>query len=277
MVLETLGVQQVAMVVGGSMGGCQALEWAYFGACYVRSVVAIACSARQSAWAIAWNETQRSAICADSQYHDGHYSTHHPPKHGLGVARTVAMLTYRAHPSYSRRFGRRRQLHPSCVGQPNLHTEENPLDATPNRNRNQQGDCAGSFSDTKFAAESYLAYQKSKFTNRFDANCYVAITHKMDSHDLARGRTTLADEDGIFDALRMIQQPVLVVGIDSDVLYPLSEQEQLAAGISNAQYEIIASDEGHDAFLLETTQINKLMSGFMQKHLHDIVPSSSSF
>jgi homoserine O-acetyltransferase len=152
-VLDRLGVRRVAMVIGGSLGGMQALEWAAMYPDRVSAAVPIATSAAHSAWCIAWSEAQRQAIRADPDWKEGRYSRDRGPEAGLAAARMVAMCTYRTRESFQARFGRR-----------------------------FQGD------DGLFAVESYLRYQGRKLVRRFDANTYVTLTRAMDSHDLGRGR-----------------------------------------------------------------------------------------
>jgi homoserine O-acetyltransferase len=120
--------------------------------------------------------------------------------------------------------------------------------------------------DSNFAAQSYLRYQAKKFSARFDSNCYIALTNKLDTHDLARGRTRT-----ITEALSMIEQPTLVLGIRSDGLYTLAEQEQIARAVPNAKLREIVSDDGHDAFLIEWSQLNWLLIGFLHESLPDIM------
>ncbi|MCS3655432.1 homoserine O-acetyltransferase MetX [Salinibacter ruber] len=223
--LETLGVQRVACAVGGSMGGMHVLEWAFEatdgGAPFVRSLVPIAVGGRHTAWQIGWGAAQRQAIFADPKWRDGTYPPDDPPTNGLATARMMAMVSYRSRPSLDGRFGR---------------------DAMPE----QDG--------TPYAVESYLHHHGNKLVDRFDANCYVALTRQMDTHDVARGRGDYAE------VLRGIEQPSLVVGIDSDVLYPLSEQEELAEHLPSAALEVLSAPHGHDTFLIELDALNDLVS-----------------
>ncbi|GIZ45481.1 hypothetical protein CKM354_000864600 [Cercospora kikuchii] len=127
---------------------------------------------------------------------------------------------------------------------------------------------------TYYSAQSYLRYQGEKFIKRFDANCYIAITRKLDTHDVARGRTDTTGsptEEEVRAALAMIQQPTLVLGIQSDGLFTYQEQEQLAAAIPNAELKTIDSPDGHDAFLLEFKQVNGFLKEFMKHELPDIM------
>jgi homoserine O-acetyltransferase/O-succinyltransferase len=153
LLLDHLGVEQLQLVLGPSLGGMQALEWA---ACYperVQAIAPIGVSGRHSAWCIAISESQRRAIYLDPDWRDGRYPADRPPRHGLAVARMIAMCSYRSWENFERRFGRKTQEW-----------------------------------DGQFAVTSYLNYQGEKLYRRFDANTYVRLTQAMDSHDIARGR-----------------------------------------------------------------------------------------
>lgn len=119
-----------------------------------------------------------------------------------------------------------------------------------------------------FAAQSYLRYLAEKFSFRFDSNYYLALIHKLDIHDLARART-----DTVTAALALIKQPTLVLGIKSDGLYPFAEQEQLARSIPRATLGEIVSQDGHDAFLIESCQLNGLLKEFLYDHLPALIKS----
>jgi len=132
----------------------------------------------------------------------------------------------------------------------------------------------GKRTPTYFSAQSYLRYQGEKFIKRFDANCYIAITRKLDTHDVSRGRVPLDMDSGaaeIAAALAQIEQPTLILGIQSDGLFTFDEQRELAAGIPNAVLKTIDSSEGHDAFLLEFEQVNRHLLMFMNEVLPDIM------
>jgi homoserine O-acetyltransferase/O-succinyltransferase len=117
-----------------------------------------------------------------------------------------------------------------------------------------------------FSAQSYLRYQGTKFVKRFDPNCYISITRKLDTHDIARSRYS-----SIQEALNALSQPALVLGIESDGLFTFAEQQELAEGIPNARLEKITSPEGHDGFLLEFDQVNRYILGFMREVLPEIM------
>jgi homoserine O-acetyltransferase len=322
LLLDDLGVKQIAAVVGGSMGGMLVLEFAYFGTDYVRTIIPIATSARYSAWGISWGEAQRQSIYSDPKYDDGYYLFEDPPASGLGAARMQALLTYRSRDSFESRFGRK---HPDPTqrkqninalqrpatpngehfvihneghrnaGSPRHHARANhgdgeassPIDSVPQSPMTMTDPQFSGTTEvpvelpstrrrvpTYYSAQSYLRYQGDKFIKRFDANCYIAITRKLDTHDVARGRTDdtgAPTPDEVHKALAMIQQPTLVLGIQSDGLFTYSEQQELAAAIPNSELKTIDSPDGHDAFLLEFKQVNGFLIDFMKRELADIM------
>src|SRR5512139_999688 len=161
--VAALGIRRVRMVIGGSLGGMQALEWAFSYPELVESVVFIASTARHSAWCIGLSEAQRQAIYADPRWKGGRYDAADPPSAGLAAARMMAMLTYRSQPSFEMRFGRRRQT------------------------------------EAQYAVESYLEYQGAQLVERFDAATYVTLTRAMDTHDVSHAR---GDFDDVLRGLR---------------------------------------------------------------------------
>ncbi|TMW65571.1 hypothetical protein Poli38472_008213 [Pythium oligandrum] len=228
---DGLGVQQVRSVVGGSLGGMQTLEWGFIGGPdYVKSVVPIACNSHHSAWQIAMSEVQRQAIYMDPNFQDGHYDPATPPHQGLALARQIAMISYRTHAAYRDKYGR-----------DVVETQ------TPTKH-------------PQYQVQSYLSYQGQKFLSRFDVNSFVALTHMMDMHDVGRGR------GGVAQALSTVSQPALVVGVETDVLYPLAEQLELAEQLPHAAFHSIASPHGHDGFLLEQDALAALTTEFLAKH-----------
>jgi homoserine O-acetyltransferase len=144
-----------------------------------------------------------------------------------------------------------------------------PVVADPQFHGPQRGSLTGGDvmpTSTYFSAQSYLRYQGQKFVRRFDSNCYIAMTRKLDTHDVSRGRA-----DTIAEALAMIEQPTLVLGIESDGLFTFAEQEELAEHIKNARLERIESPEGHDAFLLQFEQVNNYILEFLKEVIPDIM------
>jgi homoserine O-acetyltransferase len=228
--LDHLGVETLRMVIGGSMGGMQALEWA---ACYpdrVEGAVAIGVGASHSAWSVAFSEAQRSAIWADPRFEGGYYPPGGGPDHGLAVARMIAMISYRGKVNFESRFGR------------------NTI-------------------DEEFEVRSYLRHQGQKLVDRFDANTYLRLMDAMDSHDLARGR-------GPGQAvLSGIKTPILMVGISSDILYPVDEVEDVAASLPNARYQLLHASQGHDGFLIETASLDAMVARFKNDLARGITPA----
>nr|POE59293.1 homoserine o-acetyltransferase [Quercus suber] len=330
LLLDDLGVKQIASVIGGSMGGMLVLEFAYFGIDYVRTIVPIATSARYSAWGISWGEAQRQSIYSDPKYDDGYYHFDDPPAAGLGAARMSALLMYRSRDSFETRFGRnvpessekqKSQENSSRPATPThehfaIHNDGHRNAGTPRSHSDTPPPTNGrttplasptahpTITDPQFhgatplpgppanskarlpsyySAQSYLRYQGQKFITRFDANCYIAITRKLDSHDVSRHRTSSTDEftpdkaaaapsdDELNAALARIEQPTLVLGIQSDGLFTYNEQQQLAAAIPHSELKTIDSPEGHDAFLLEFQKVNGMVREFLARELKDIM------
>ncbi len=224
---DALGVKRFAAVIGGSMGGMQVLEWAVRYPDMVSSIVPIAIGARHSAWAIGLNEVARKAITSDPAWNGGNYTPGQQPESGLGLARAIAMLSYRSLDSLDAKFGRER-----------VSASRDLLGMT-------------------FEIESYLNYQGVKLVSRFDANTYLYITKAMDDFDVAEGRGKLSK------VLAQITMPALVMGIQSDVLYPEREQLELAEGLPNSHYVRINSPHGHDAFLIEFPQLAARLRDFL--------------
>ncbi|KAI8620219.1 Alpha/Beta hydrolase protein [Chytriomyces sp. MP71] len=257
-VLDALGVKQVQYVIGGSMGGMQTLEWCFFGKDYVKNFAAIATSGRHSAWCISWGEAQRQTIYSDPNYANGWYTKENPPKQGLSAARMSALMTYRSRNSFETRFGRKTMSNKGGAG--TQHEEDSHLSSF-----HGGGSGASSSAPKVFNAQSYLRYQGEKFVNRFDANCYIAITRKLDTHDISRGRGEYED------VLGSIEQNGLIIGIETDGLFTIAEQYELSEHIPNSEIIIIHSFEGHDGFLLEFEQMNKHLSSFIRRHTPELV------
>jgi homoserine O-acetyltransferase len=218
--LQLLGVNKIKLVIGGSLGGMQVLEWAVMYPHLVEAIAPMAVSGRHSPWCIGLSEAQRQAIYTDPLWQDGNYDPQNPPKAGLATARAIAMNTYRSWQSFHHKFGR----------------EQEP--------------------NGKFAMVNYLAHQGEKFVQRFDANTYVTLTKAMDHHDLAAHRGEYSE------VLSKIQQPTLIVAINTDILYPPAEQEELAKFIPNSSLEWLISDHGHDAFLIDIEALNEMVVRF---------------
>ncbi|KAH9905497.1 acetyl coenzyme A:deacetylcephalosporin C o-acetyltransferase [Xylariomycetidae sp. FL2044] len=265
-VLDTLGVKSIRCVIGPSMGGMLALEWAFYGDDYVRALVLIATAARQGAWQIAWNENQRNTIRCDAKFRDGWYGDD-PPLSGLAASRMAALMTYRSHRSIEKRFGRRRMLLNGAHDPPSIPSIGVSESATQVSLANKTE--VGEYGELGrvFSVQSYLRYHGDRFNARFDANCYLHILDKMDSHDITRGRCPpgLSEDEALRRVLGGLRQPSLVVGIPSDTLYPLSEQETLVENMPFALFGIIDSDEGHDGFLTDPEQLDRLVRQFFDE------------
>ncbi len=227
--IDRLGIKKLKTVIGGSLGGMQVIEWALMYPDIVQTIIPIATAVQHSPWAISLNQASREAIKNDAQYNKGFYSAQ--PEEGLALARRIAMISYRSHESFQKKFSRDRKL------------EHNELNT-----------------ENIFQIENYLNHHGKKLTERFDANTYITITNAMDNHDVTRGRAVLKE------VLASIGMPVLSIGISSDILYPPSEQKEFAALLPNAMYEEIKSMHGHDAFLIEFDQLKKIIGKFSSKY-----------
>ena len=214
-------MRRVECVVGGSMGGMQALEWGLCGGDFVKKCVVIGCGAAHTAWQIGISESQRQAIFMDPLWRGGRVDPANPPAAGLSVARQIAMISYRTAKAYELKFG---------------------------REKDSRGD---------WEVRKYLQYQGRKFQDRFDAVTYVKLTEQMDTHDVGRGR------GGVKAALAGMIPRVLVIGLDSDLLYPPHEQSDLVSMIPESSLHIIQSINGHDGFLLEHEAIDRAVNQFL--------------
>lgn len=308
LILDHLGVESLAAVIGGSMGGMSVLEWPLTAPQgYVRNICPIATSARHSAWGISWGEAQRQSIYSDPEYEGGWYPEEGDgPKRGLAAARMAALLTYRSRDSFESRFGRKevesdsesagkggkskglgRGQMTDAWGTPRTQAERAeaahndghraPAGGTRSPRATSPSNGTSSLPLTPsghplpppspppiFSAQSYLRYQGDKFVSRFDANCYIHLTRKMDSHDVGRNRPVDPTP------LSLIPPGALVIAISTDGLFTLTEQRELAAKLTDAELVVIDSPDGHDGFLLEFEQINNHVLGWLEKRLPEI-------
>jgi len=236
LLIDRLGIARLFAAVGGSMGGMQVLEWAATFPDQVFAAVPVATAAFHSAQNIAFHEVGRQAIFADPDWAGGEYWRHDAiPARGLAVARMAAHITYLSEQALTRKFGRRLQT--PTAGTSSL------------------------FGDM-FQVESYLRHQGSTFVNRFDANSYLTITRAMDYFDLA------ADHDGdLARAFRGTATRFCIVSFDSDWLFPTAQSRAVARALNragaNVSFVEIASDKGHDAFLLDEPDFHRTLSGFL--------------
>jgi len=226
---QLLGVRRWACALGGSMGGMRALEWAAERPDQVASALILAVGAAASADQIGTQSAQILAITSDPNWRGGDYHDAAPgggPTTGMGIARRIAHLTYRSESELQTRFA----------------NEPNGSETPP---------AAG-----RYAVQSYLDHQADKLSRRFDAGTYVALTDAMTSWDLGRGR------GGTDAALRAIEVPLVVAGIDSDRLYPLYQQARIAdlAPGTVGGLRVLTSPHGHDGFLIERPQVFELVA-----------------
>ena len=237
--IDQLGIGSLLAVVGGSMGGMQALHWAVAYPSRVRAAIPLATTPRLSPQSIALNEVGRQAIYADPNWQKGDYYGRTAPDAGLALARMIGQITYLSDKSMQQKFGRR------------LQTRER----------------YGFDFSTEFAVESYLQYHGRSFTRRFDANSYLYITKAMDYFDLANGHATLSRR------FVGVTSRFLVVSFTSDWLYPPYQSKELVRALKanggDVTYCEIESSYGHDAFLLETERLAGLMSDFLARVCHE--------
>ena len=232
--LDTLGIERLHAAVGGSMGGMQALSLAANWPERTERVLVIASTSRHSAQNIAFHELGRQAIMADPRWQDGDYYGCEAPDNGLAVARMAAHITYLSEEALTEKFG-----------------------------RNLQDRDAKSFGfDADFQVESYLRYQGSGFTRRFDANSYLYITRAMDYFDLA-------EEHGgrLADAFAGTSARFCLISFDSDWLYPTSESRHVVHALNAAGAAVsfveLSAPHGHDSFLLDVPALDRVIGGFL--------------
>lgn len=218
-----LGIDKIQLIIGGSMGGQQALEWSIMEPERFQKMCLLASNAQHSPWGIAFNEAQRMAIEADLQKHP---DSPEAGRKGLEAARAIAMLSYRHYSAY----------------------KETQMDAD-----NEKLD--------DFKASSYQRYQGNKLWKRFDVYAYLSLSKSMDSHNVGRQRGSTEA------ALGKVKAETLVIGISSDLLFPLEEQQFLASNIPNAYFEVIDSQYGHDGFLVESEAITEVLGPFLEGKL----------
>ncbi|MFQ6331005.1 homoserine O-acetyltransferase MetX [Nocardia sp. CWNU-33] len=228
--MDLLGIERLAAVVGGSMGGMRVLEWMVGTPDRVGAALVLAVGARATADQIGTQTTQIAAIKADPDWQGGDYhDTDRAPTTGMGIARRIAHLTYRTESELDHRF------------ENNAQGDEDP------------------WRGGRYAVQSYLDHQADKLCSRFDPATYVLLTEAMNRHDIGRGR------GGVEAALAATPVPCVVGGVDSDRLYPLRTQQELADGLPGCDgLEIVHSRDGHDGFLTEAAAVSKLLTETMR-------------
>ena len=235
--LLELGIERLAAVAGGSLGGMQALEWAVLHGRDVDAIVVIASTHALRPQGVAWNAIARSAITADPDWRGGHYyGTGRSPARGMGVARMVGHITYLSAEALEEKFGRRLQR-----GDEVRYVLEDP----------------------EFQVESYLRHQAESFVKRFDANTYLYTSRALSYFDLARqyGGGKLAH------AVRGVSARALLIAFSSDWLYPPADSEELAAALEAAgkrvELHVLDAPYGHDCFLLEEARQTPIIRRFL--------------
>lgn len=221
---DHLGIKRVRAIVGGSIGGFQAMEMELLRAGFAERLIVAVCSAKTTAWNIALNESHRMAIRADRTFGE---RTPDAARDGLAAARSIALLSYRGSLAY---------------------------------NATQQ-DADDSLKRNTYRAASYQRYQGEKFIRRFDAYSYWTITEAFDSHDVGRGR------GGCQKALSEISCPVMVIGITSDIIIPVTEQNFLFRCLPKGRIRLMNSDFGHDGFLVESEKLNAIIKPFIEQNI----------
>ncbi|MFL1594351.1 homoserine O-acetyltransferase [Rhodococcus ruber] len=223
---DALGIDRLAAVTGGSMGGMRTLEWIIGYPERVQAALVLAVGARATADQIGTQTTQIAAITADPDWQGGdYYGTGRVPRTGLGIARRIAHLTYRTEGELDTRFANSPQ------------GSENP------------------WNGGRYAVQSYLEHQADKLVARFDPGTYVALTQAMNRHDVGHGR------GGVAAALGSTPVPTIVAGVDSDRLYPLRLQQEIADGLPGCVgLRVLESRDGHDGFLTEAGAVAKLLT-----------------
>lgn len=230
---DHLGVTRFAAVIGGSMGGMHALEWALMFPTRLERLGLIASSAVTSADQLGGNSLQMEAITVDPFFAAGdYYDQDEGPYRGLALARRMALVNYRSPTELNERFERTWQSKVSPLGD-----------------------------NGRFAVESYLDFHGNKFTRRFDANSYICLVGAMNSHDVTRDRGDLAT------VLGAVTLPTLVLGVDSDRLFPLEQQRELARYIpgclTGTEPEVLTTPYGHDGFLIESDRVGASIAALL--------------
>jgi homoserine O-acetyltransferase len=236
--MQVLGINQWAAVIGGSLGGMQAMRWALEYPDKIRHCLVIASAMKLTAQNIAFNEIARQAIMSDPYFHQGHYIEHDTiPKQGLALARMVGHITYLSEDVMKEKFGR----------------EIKTGDFSP-----------GSDDNVEFQVQSYLRYQGDTFSEGFDANTYILMTRALDYFDLARE----FDDDAV-KAFSHAQCEFLVVSFTSDWRFAADRSREITDALVAAQkpvtYANIESQYGHDAFLLPNQRYEDLLAAYLQK------------
>ena len=235
--LDVLGIERLAAVAGGSLGGMQALEWSILFPDQVDAVVAIASTHAIHPQGLAWNSIARDAIMRDPAWQNGHYyGTGSAPNAGMGVARMVGHITYLSAPGLAEKFGRRLQY---------------------------ADDIRYTITDAEYEVESYLRHQADSFVRRFDANTYLYTSRALTYFDLAREH----GDGSLQRALERVKARTLLIAFSSDWLYPPAGSEEVADALralgKHVECHVIEAPYGHDCFLLEEARQTPIIRHFL--------------
>jgi homoserine O-acetyltransferase/O-succinyltransferase len=236
--LDELGIERLAAVAGGSLGGMQAFEWAIMFPDQIDAVVAIASTHALQPQGVAWNAIAREAIMRDPAWREGHYhGTDSAPLAGMGVARMIGHITYLSAPALSDKFGRRLQF---------------------------ADDIRYTITEPEFEVESYLRYQADSFVRRFDANTYLYTSRALTYFDLARQHGL----GSLTRALEGVSARTLLIAFSSDWLYPPSASREIEAALRDlgkpVELHVIDAPYGHDCFLLEEARQTPIIRSFLE-------------
>ncbi len=234
-VVESLGIERLHAVVGASMGGMTALAFAMLHPAAAGCLLSISSAARGLPFAIAVRSLQREMIRSDPAWRDGMYTPEAPPAQGMRLARKLGMISYRSAVEWAGRFGRERAT----------------------------DDLAGEPFGIDFEVESYLAAHAARFVGTFDANCYLYLSRAMDLFDVCDHGGSLAA-----GLARVQAERALVIGVETDILFPLSQQQELAEGLRATVGEVtfrrLPSIQGHDSFLVDMDRFRPAIADFFR-------------
>ena len=232
---EHLNISQLHAVIGPSMGGMQAIQWAIEYPSYVKRCTLVATASKLSPQSMAFAAVGRHSIKTDKNWNQGNYEKENLPETGLGIARMIGHITYLSEESITRKFGRKLQ---------------------------EKKDYEYSF-DTEFQIESYLQYQGKKFVKRFDANSYLYLSKALSYFDLDKSYGSLEK------ALKKIKSETLIISITSDWLYPTEQSKEIAHMLMKQNKQVsfceVDSPYGHDSFLIEVEKFSKVIKPFLEK------------
>ena len=237
--IDSLEIETLFAVVGGSLGGMQAMAWATEYQDRISHCIPIASCMAHSAMQIAFNEIGREAIISDPKWKKGNYYGEEVPEHGLSVARMVGHVTYLSEYAMRQKFGR----------------------------RVQEQSKSNNYFSTLFSVESYLQHQGESFVRRFDPNSYLYITKALDMFDLLEGKSA----SDVFDS---VTAQFLVISFDSDWLYPPDQSRDLVRALKRCNrmvsYVNLDTQYGHDSFLIENTQLKQIIQNYLFQNYRKI-------